>query len=229
MYRKNRLKRNVLITADEVIFHAPTKHTLDPRTIEQSIIVAEERFAVEVLGYPFYNALAIEKNRLVTEANRDAMQTLVGISEELKPGDLVNSSKYLSAGNLRLWDHILWKYLAECVALASTPESFIQLGSEGAVHNQATSSPMGGGGVVTPELRSIKWAMDKKMFDRIDPLKTAIHNFVCANKASYPLYEKPCDCDSSGNPYKRRTDVVVGIYDDEPNKCGCDGETHWNF
>jgi hypothetical protein len=54
--------RNVLITTDEVIFHAPTKQTLDPRTIQNSIIIAEERFIVPAIDYPLYYELASTKN-----------------------------------------------------------------------------------------------------------------------------------------------------------------------
>ncbi|MGE9312891.1 hypothetical protein ACLOAU_14685 [Niabella sp. CJ426] len=228
MYRPNNLKRITLISTEEVIYHAPTKHTIDPRSIEQSIIIAEERFAVQVLGYPFYLALASEKNRTVDAANKIDLQAKVGGAYTLNDGDLVNASEFLSVKNKALWDHILWKFIAECVMLTAAPEGFVQFGTEGVFHQQATSSPMGGGGVVTPELRSMKWAMDKKMFDRIDPLKAAVHNFVCRFKSDYPLYENPCDCDQNGTPYKRRTDVALGIYDDEPNKCGCNEETHWN-
>lgn len=228
MYKVNNLKRPVLISTDEVVFHAPTKHTLDPRTVEQSIIIAEERFAVQVLGYELYLTLCSEKNRTVDTLNISDLTSKT--SAMLEIGDLVNASEFLSVKNKALWDHILWKFMAECVMLTAAPEGFVQFGSEGVFHQQATSSPMGGGGVVTPELRSMKWAMDKKMFDRIDPLKTAVHNFICRHKSDYPLYDKPCDCDASGNPYKRRTDVAVGVYDDdEPSKCPCNeiGHTYY--
>lgn len=220
MYKINPLKRDVLLTVDEVIFHAPTKHTLDPRTIEQSIIIAEERFAVQLLGYAFYNQLAIEKNKKVTDGNINEFQGKV-IGVNIRNDDTINASEFLSAPHKKLWDHILWKYLAECVMITATPEAFVQFGSEGVIHTNPQSSPMVQGNIVTPELRSVKWVMDKKMWDRIDPLKAAVHNYLCANKGSYPYYNAPCDCDVDGNPYKRRTNFVLGIYDDSDCDCNC--------
>lgn len=43
MYSINRLNRPVLITPDEVLFHAATDHSVDARQILQNIIIAEER------------------------------------------------------------------------------------------------------------------------------------------------------------------------------------------
>src|SRR5947207_928971 len=98
MYRLNPLKRNVLITTDEVIFHAPTKQTLDPRTIEQHIIVAEERFIRPALGYDFYQALVVAKNTLVTSSNKSTLETTINDSleegqkqVELTEGQVVNA------------------------------------------------------------------------------------------------------------------------------------------
>lgn len=78
-------------------------------------------------------------------------------------------------------------------------------------------------GEVTPDLRTVKWAMDKKMMDRIDPLLEAAHAWLCKYKTSYPLYSKPCDCDVNGVAYKRKTQFVMGIYDDVdyPNSQNC--------
>lgn len=214
----------MIITADEVIFHAPTKQTLDVRMIEQSIIVAEERLIRPALGFDLYTAIIDSKNKVVTAGNLSALQAELSAAvpdsatlTTLKEGDIVNAMEYLSAENLALWKQHLWKLTAECVMLLAFPEGFVQFGSEGTVHSQPASGPMSTG-MVTPELRSIKWAMDKKMMDRIDPLREAMHQWLCkkqkADSTLYVLYTSPCDCDVDGVAYKRKTDIVLGLYDE---------------
>lgn len=216
VYRLNTLNRNVLIMTDEVIRHAPTKHTLDPRMLENSIIIAEERFIVPALGYDYYQALIAEKNKAVTDVNKAALETAVGTTLEV--GQIVNAAEFLSEDNKAIWNYILWKFLAECILIIAYPEGFIQFTSSGVVHENPIAGPMGGTGVSTPDLRSMKWAMDKKMQDRIDPLHEAMHLWLCkqktADKTKYALYTKHCDCNADGVPYKRKTDVILGLYDD---------------
>lgn len=225
MYRKNPLKRNVLITVDEVIFHGPTQNTLDPRIIEQSIIVAEEGIIRVALGYDYYRALVDSKNTLITSGNKTAQQALIQASLPtdaqdvvLNEGDIVNALEYMSADNQTLWTEHLWKLTAEVVILIAYPEGFVQMGSEGVHHKAPPAGPMTSGGIVSPDLRTMKWAMDKKHMMRIDPLREAMHLWLCkqqkADSTKYTLYEKYCDCDADGVPYKRKTDVVVGLYDD---------------
>lgn len=235
MYRVNYLQRNVLITTDEVIKHAPTQHTFDPRNIEHSIIIAEERFIRPALGHDFYEALLAEKNLVITSGNLAAQQALLEESmgeqpegvdfPELVEGDIVNAFEYMSEENQELWKAILWKLCAEAVLFVSYPENFIQIGASGLVHNQPASGPMNTSGVVTPELKSVKWAMDEKLMSRIHPLETAMHLWLCKKKdestSAYELYEKTCACDEDGVAYKRKSGFVLGIYDDEddPNCC----------
>lgn len=222
MYNLNPLMRPVLITGPEVVFHAPTKHTLDIRTIEQSIIVAEERFIRPALGDALYEAIIESKNLEVTDANRATLQVNMPTGITLANGDLVNALEQLSVANQQLWKMHLWKLVAECVMMLATPEGFVQFSSEGVVHTNPTAGPLTSGNVITPSLGSIKWAMDKKLMDRIDPLTEAMHNWLCKRKEDYPLYDKPCDCDSKGTAHQRRTDFVLGIYDeDEDGGCEC--------
>lgn len=227
MYKLNELRRPVLITPDEVIFHAPTKHTLDRRLISQSIIIAEERFIRPALCSTFYDALLAEKNTTITSGNLAAQQALVDAyylnakdkPRELVEGDIVNASEYLAEENLELWMTFLWKLVAECVTMISIPEAFVQLTSEGAVHTQPTAGPLVGSGTVTPDLRAIKWTIDKKMMDRVDPLIEAMHRWLCAaqkaDSDSYGLYDKRCDCHANGVAYKRKADIIFpSIYND---------------
>ena len=67
--------------------------------------------------------------------------------------------------------------------------------------------------------------MDKAMQDGIDPLIEAMHEWLCIQKKNNPksflLYNKLCDCDANGISYKRKTDILTNIYDEEMNSCGC--------
>jgi len=232
MYRVNPLKRNVLITTDEVIFHAPTGHTIDPRMIDSNIIIAEEGIIRVALGYDFYRALVVEKNLLITDTNKAAQQTLIQASlptdaqdVKLEEGMIVNAYEYLSTENKTLWTEHLWKLIAEVVILVAYPEGFVQLGTEGVHHKAPPAGPMSTG-VVSPDLRTMKWAMDKKHMMRIDPLRESMHLWLCkqqkADSTKYTLYEKYCDCNADGVPYKRKTDVILGIYDDDETTRCCE-------
>lgn len=223
MYRINPLMRNVLITTDEVIFHAPTKQTLDPRTIQNSIIIAEERFIVPALGHALYYELVKSKNVVVDDTNKGLLQSRFS-NNTLQNGMLVNAYELLSEANKDLWIQQLWKLTAECVLLLAMPDAFVQFGSEGVIHAVPQSGPMSTSGVVTPDLKSVKWVMDKKIMDRIDPLINALHTYICWNRTVtpgiYPLYIKECPCNDNTAKNSRKTDVVLGLYDDEEG-CGC--------
>lgn len=224
--------RNVLITNDEIIFHAPTAHTLDYRTIQQSIIVAEERFIRPALCHAFYQELIAEKNKEVVAGNITALQAEINSSIPsgsdpitLVEGNIVNSYKYLSAANQKIWKEYLWKLTAECVMVLSLPEAFVHFTTEGAVHKAPGANSIGGGNVFSPELRTMKWARDTKLFDRIDPLIQAMHIWICGEKTTTPSvyanYSKECDCDSSGNSYKKKNDLVLNLYDDDETSTSC--------
>lgn len=221
MYNINPLFRNVLITTSEVLFHAPTKHTIDPRTIQQSIIVAEERLIRPALTDSLYYAITDAKNVAVTTENiADLQQKITTASKfdepvELSVGDIVNSMEFLDEPFISLWKQHLWKLAAESVMLVSTPEAFVQFGTEGVIHTVPASGPMNTSGVVTPELRSIKWLMDKKNMDRIDPLTEAMHAWICRHKKSFPQYTRLCDYDTKGVAYKRKSDIILSIYDED--------------
>lgn len=221
--------RNVLITNDEVVFHAPTKQTVDVRIIQQSIMIAEERFIRPALGFDFYESICLEKNKVVTSENKAALEAQINESlptgspvVTLNVGDIVNAMEFISNNNKELWKQFLWKLTAEAVLLLSVPEGFVQFGSEGTVHNQPPAGPINNTSIVSPELRTVKWATDKKLMDRIDPLTASMHQWICKKKkaepSKYPLYEKKCECEEDGISYKRKTSFIAGIYDDEDKK-----------
>ena len=238
MYRVNTLPRKVLITVDEVISMTSTSHTLDPRTIAPAIIIAEERIIRQALGFSFYEHLRELKNQVVTTANKVALEKLVNDSIKdalpagetfdkvnLEIGSYVNASIYLNPEDLLLWNEYLWKLTAEAVRFISLPQNYVQFTSQGLVHNNPVAIGLDGEKTTTPELRTTKWLMDKSLQEVIDPLLEAMHQWLCIQKKNNPkaflLYSKPCDCDANGISYKRKTDILTDIYDDEIKECNC--------
>lgn len=233
MYRPQELLRFTLITPDEVIFHSPMDHEIDKRILLQAIIIAEERFVRPALGDALYEEILNAKNTIVTDLNKADLQTDINASLPddhtnvvLSDGDMVNAMEFLSADDLALWLQYLWKLTAECVTFMAYPDSFIRLTSQGVIHNQAQSSPLSSGGVVTPALASMKWAMDKRIQDRIDPLVQVMQAYICrikkADNTKFVNYTLPCACDPCSNEpgddniaYKSKSGIVLGLYDDE--------------
>lgn len=218
MYKLNKLERGVLITVDEVLFHAPTKHQLDARMIESSIIVAEERFIRVELGSAMYDYIVDHKNVTVTAGNIAALETASGL--DLNEGDVLNAVEQLNPSYQALWKNHLWKIVAECVIISAYPEGFVQLGSEGTVHNSPPAGLMVTSGQVVPLLSSMKWVIDKKIQDRVSPLFNSMHDYICKNKSAngYDLYQKTCpeiDCKGNSTERPKFTGIVTGLYDDD--------------
>lgn len=222
--------RDVLITVDEVLFHAQTKQAVDPRTIEQSIIVAEEGWIREALTDKLYFDFISKKNTEVTVDNKADLETKINAAfptntppVTLNVGDIVNAFEFLSDTYVKLWKQYLWKLTAECVMMLALPEGYVQFATEGTVLSAPLPNPLAAGGTaMAPPLQSVKWAMDKKVMNRIDPMIQAMHSWICVNKIDYPLYGKHCECDDDSTPYKRKSAFILDAYDDEPKNCGCE-------
>lgn len=231
MYRLVPFTRSVLITTDEVIHHTGQNHTLDPRRIQDSIIVAEERFIREVLGFDFYESLRTSKNTVVTSGNKATLETAINLTLEtpitLTVGDIVNAREFLTGANLLLWDEFLWKLIAECVMFLAFPENYSDFTSSGIVHNNPTAVGFDGAKTQTPGLKTIQWQMDKKLMERIDPLISRMHQWICKKKAAdsslYLSYTKECLCDEDGVSIQRKSDILLDIYgdNDETGSCTC--------
>lgn len=223
MYQINKQSRNVLITPAEVIKQASVMEKVDQRIIEQSIMVAEERFVRPALGYNYYKALCDSKNLVITSGNKVAQQVLYDTAYpdkkyELKVGDISNAVEYMSEDDAALWNYILWKLCAESVVFMALSAGYVQLGAAGAMHTSPTPGGLTGAATNTPELRSVKWRMDKILMDIIDPLTESMHLWLCKQKDAdselYPDYKKHCDCDAKGTSIKRKTNFITGLYDD---------------
>lgn len=223
MYRKVPFTRSVLITTDEVIHHCGNVHIQDPRRIQDSIIVAEERFIREFIGFEFYETLRAAKNVVVTSGNKAGLETDINatVTEAitLAAGDIVNARELLAGANLLLWDEYLWKLIAECVMFMAFPENYSDFGAQGIVHNNPTAVGFDGAKTQTPELKTIQWQMDKKLMERIDPMLARMHQWICKKKKADPSlytdYTKTCDCDEDGISTQRKSDILLDIYGDE--------------
>lgn len=224
MISLNPLKTNVLITTDEVIFHAPVEGTVDPREILQSIIIAERRFIKPMLGSTVYDATAAAKNKLVTSANKDALQADLNAGRTgretitLKEGDLVNSDTYLTSIQLALWTNYLHKITAECVYFTALPVNRSRFTSQGMMQNNPNSVTSDRASA-TIDLRDLKHLMDRSLQDRIAPLMEDMHQYMC--KTKFSGYTKDCGCDSNGTAYKKKSDIILSMYNDDDERCGC--------
>lgn len=227
MIGQNPLRTKVLITTDEVQFHAPTDSNIDVRVILQSIIIAERRFIKPMVGKTVYEALINSKNMLVTSGNKAALQTDLntgrGSDREvivLNEGDYVNSDTYLDVKQLALWQEHLHKLTAECVWYCALPVNRSRFTAKGVIKNfpETISQEQES---VTTDLKDLKHLMDAGLFTRVSPLIEDMHRYMC--DASFPGYDRDCSCDSKGSPYKNRSGVYFGLYDDDSD-CNCKGE-----
>lgn len=227
MISVNYLRTKVLATSDDVIFHAPTDHNMDPRTINQSIIIAERRFIKPALGSTLYNTLVATKNILVTPANIAMLQATIDSAAStdrepivLRSGDYVNSDGYFNTDEQLLWQEHLAKLVAEAVYFVTLPPARSRLGSRGLIKNfPEIIGPMSGE-AVSADLRDLKHLMDRSLQDRISPLLDDMHDYMC--EVGFRGYERDCGC-NDGRPKGKKTDIVFGLYDSDA-PCGCNGE-----
>lgn len=215
----NPLRTPVLITSDEVIFHAPTDHQVDPRILLQSIIIAERRFIKPLLTHIPYDSLTAMKNTLVTSGNMATLQSDLNASRApnrdlivLAEGDYVNSDTYLDATSLSLWKNYLHKIVAECVYFVSLPVNRSRFTSQGMMKNNPASITSSSESA-TINLDELKHLMDRTLQDRISPLIDDMHIFLCTN--SYPGYAHNCRCDDHGRFNSKQTDVMFGMYEED--------------
>jgi hypothetical protein len=133
----------------------------------------------------------------------------------LVPGDYLNSDTYLSTVQQDLWNNYLHKLVAEAVWFTALVVNRSRFTAQGIINN-FPDNLLSSGGSQTVQLRDLKHLMDRGLQDRISPLMEDLHSYMCVT--AYPGYTKDCGCDGKGSP--KKTDLVLGMYDeDEP--CGC--------
>jgi hypothetical protein len=215
----NRLRTKVLITTDEVIFHAPIDQTVDPHIIQQCIIVAERRFVKPVLSKTLYNALIDKKNVLVTAGNKAELQTALnsGRSSDREPivlveGDYVNSDTYMTDAQQTLWKDHLHKITAECIWLVALPVNRARFTAAGVEKNNPETISENRASV-TVDLNDIKHLLDKGLNERITVLIADMHEYLC--DSNFPGYEKECGFNSKEAHAQKSSGVIFGLYDDD--------------
>ncbi len=233
MYRINRLRRNVLITPDEVIFHAPTDQKIDERQILQNIIVAEERWIANTLCDKFYEDFISKKNVKVTDVNKiDLLQKintsllidgLIPIdANDLPTGIIINAIELVDdEWYVKLWERFLWKLTAECVDMMTIVPSWLRHTSSGQQMNNPNVIGGNGSGSASGSLKDIDYKIHNVIQDRIDPLIERMQLWICQNKEHFPLYCKDCGgcgCgengdDSDGVSHIRKTNFITNLYD----------------
>jgi hypothetical protein len=235
MHLINRLGRNVLITPDEVIFHAATDQEIDARQILQNIIVAEERFIANTLGDKFYEDFISKKNVKITANNRAAMlvkinATLLSLNKteitlnDIPVGSIINAIELVeNEWYVKLWDRFLWKLTAECVDMMTIVPSWLRHTSSGQQLNNPNAFGGNGAASASGSQKDVQFKIDTFLRDRIDPLTERMRLWICQNKEKFTLYEKSCgdlECggQSGSNPdgisHLGKTNFILGLYND---------------
>lgn len=234
MYRINKLKRDLLITHDEVLFHAPTDQKIDARTINQNIIIAEERWIANTLGDKFYDDFITKKNVKVTAENKTELLQKINESFELdgieptdesslKIGMIINAIELVdNEWYQKLWNRFLWKLTAECVDAMLIIPSWLRTTDAGQQLNNPAVIGGNNGASASGSGKDVQMKLNSAIQDRIDPLIERMRLWICQNKQHFPLYCKDCggcgcDGDSSqtdGVSHVRKTNFITNIYED---------------
>lgn len=234
MYRPNYLQRDVLITPDEVIFHAATDQRIDERSLKQNIIVAEERWIANALCDKFYEDFISKKNVVVTVENKAdllekvnnslALESITAMKEsDLKIGMIINAIELVeNVWYQKLWNRFLWKLTAECVDMMAIIPSWLRTTESGQQLNNPNSIGGNGGPSASGNAKDIQLKINSAIQDRIDPLIERMRLWICQNKQHFPLYCKDCGgcgCDGNQNQpdgisHIRKTNFITNIYED---------------
>lgn len=230
MYRPNYLQRDVLITPDEVLFHAATDQKIDERSLRQNIIVAEERWIANALCDKFYEDFISKKNITVTAENRESLLQKINDSlktpmkdSDFKIGMIVNAIELVeNIWYQKLWNRFLWKLTAECVDMMSIVPSWLRTTESGQQLNNPNQIGGNGASSASGSAKDVQLKINNAIQDRIDPLIERMRLWICQNKEHFPLYCKDCGgcgCDGDSNQpdgvsHIRKTNFITNIYDD---------------
>lgn len=226
MYRLNKTGRNVLITPDEVIFHAPTSGNEGERQVLNNIIVAEERWISDVMGFDFYEKFCDQKNVEVTEENKaDLLAKLQQAYADqetefpdslLKVGDIVNAIEFVEDEWMKkLWKQYLWKITAECVDEMGIVPSWLKTTSSGQQMENPSSIGNFDQKSASGSQRDVKFKIDNAMFERIQPMIERMKQWLCKNKIHFPDYRSDClDCRDKEIKTVSNIGFAFGHYDD---------------
>lgn len=225
MYRINPLPRKVLITTDEVIALGPVDQDANPRNLLTAIAIAEDRFIKQGIGKELYNDFREKKNVVVTAGNITTLQSKFKPGVTLNEGEMVNAIELVdNAKYVELWNEYLWSMVAECVVYIASPTNYSRHTSQGEMNNNpqvvAMQQAGNGKGAASVGLKEMQWKLDQLLMNRIDPIKAAMHEWLCDNKADFPLYKKDCGCGTNGISTARKTGWI-DVYSNDKNEDEC--------
>lgn len=231
MYAINRLNRPVLITPDEVLFHAATDHSVDARQLLQNIIIAEERIIVQAISNSFYEELIGLKNKTVNIINQNMILNEINNSliaagkkpitkTDLPAGTIISAIEWVNNNDyIELWNRFLWKLTAEAVDMMTTVPSWLRHTAQGQQKNNPEVIGGSGQNAVTGDRKDVQFKIDIQMQERIDPLISRMQQWICERKEKFPKYTHKCTCDNTdGISLLRKTDWVFNAYDNNNNK-----------
>lgn len=221
MYALNPLPTNVLITPDEVLRYFPG-NSIDPNIFSSAIQLAEQRFVVPLLGYAFYQQFCTQKNVLVTPSNIATLQAMFPATfNTLQVGNIVNAIDLVTvtAENVLIWNNVLWPFIAQCVMFTALPANYAKFTSQGIQKLNPAPAFLDSSAAGTStgiSLRDLQYLRNDILLQNISVMQDALEQYICANKASYPLipahtyskWEKEAKKDT-------RKSGLVFIYDDD--------------
>ncbi len=228
MYSLNLLSRLVLITPDEVIARINIT-AIDSHKLLSAIEIAEERFVRPVLGSDLYEDMISQKNVIVTEDNKEDLQTHITLKQgngiyQLQDDDIVNAWELMTETTAYqdLWKQRLWSFVAECVYSVAIPENYAQFSTAGIMKNNPIGSVIGDKTTASVgiDLKDLKYLNDKQLLERVNVLQRSLEEYLCKNLVSLLKYPaKRCQsCNDDGHKKdEKKTSWVTGIYDHEDN------------
>lgn len=215
----------MLITPPEILRKtAGNNNELDQGKLLPSIELAELRFLMgrDCLGADYYSSLAAQKNQVVTQANLAQLQGLfnaqhalpdTGPAPQLQVGMIVNAAEFLDVPGRELWELWLWKYTAECVLYLAEADNYLQFSSQGLTKPSPINSALGD---TTSDssgatLQDVKYVQEKRMRERIEPLRHNLMQYLEARAGNYPVWSR---CRPS-SPARMTGYIDLSIYRDQ--------------
>jgi hypothetical protein len=230
MYRINYTPTPVLITVDEVLTLAPIDQNADIRYLKSSILIAEQRFVMPVLGSVMYQDLVSQKNVQVTSGNQSSLLTSINASlaqygknpitlAELPVGTWVNAIEQTNTTNgnyAQLWTSYLWQVCAECVTMMSLPHTWARSNAQGVQNNNPKTLGSDGQGSASVSRKDMEFLINDFLQSRINPLIAAMQLWICQT-GGFTKFSGNCN-HIMGLDRKQIGGIVMGIYKDyNPN------------
>lgn len=218
--------RNTLITPQEVIEYANVSDNMDMKIIRNSIIVAEERFIVPLIGFAAYSAFCSAKNVAIDGTNSatiraaiDTQNAAYGIAA-ISDADWatvfkVNAIELCSDIYQQVWNQYLLQICAEAVHAQLVVVGWTRTTAAGEMQN-APKSITGNSDVASASMKDVKMKQDNIYLSRITPLCNAFKDWMCYTMLALPYFDN-----SYCNVKKENANsfgLAMGGYDDKDDE-----------